>query len=61
MFRPRYDESNLVEGEGVRVLLEAERVEAEVASAIDGAVTELEEEGELEEANEPQNLHRGSP
>ena len=47
---------DLVVSELLRVLLEAERVEAEVAGAVNGAVTELEEEGDFEEADEPENL-----
>ena len=46
----------MVVSELLRVLLEAERVEAEVAGAVNGAVTELEEEGDFEEADEPENL-----
>jgi hypothetical protein len=49
-------EQNLVVGESLRVLLQAERVEAKIASAVNGAVTELEEEGDLKETNEPENL-----
>ena len=48
--------TDLVVSEGLRVLLQAERVEAEIAGAVHGAVTELEEERDLKEADEPQNL-----
>eukprot|EP00290_Baffinella_frigidus_P027375 CAMPEP_0180230180 /NCGR_PEP_ID=MMETSP0987-20121128/26010_1 /TAXON_ID=697907 /ORGANISM="non described non described, Strain CCMP2293" /LENGTH=158 /DNA_ID=CAMNT_0022195125 /DNA_START=286 /DNA_END=758 /DNA_ORIENTATION=+ len=49
----------LVGVELVLVLGEAERVEAEVAGAVNGSVRELEEEGDLEEADEEENLpHR---
>ena len=47
---------HLVVGERLRVLLQAERVEANVAGAVHGAVAELEKEGDLEEADEPEHL-----
>ena len=40
----------------VLAFLEPERVEANVAGAVDGTVGELEEEGDLEEADEPEHL-----
>ena len=48
--------AGLVVGVGLRVLLETEGVEAEVPGAVNGAVAKLEKEGNLEQANEPQNL-----
>ncbi len=48
--------AGLVVGEGLGVLLEAQGVEAQVARAVHGAVAELEEERNLEEADEPQDL-----
>jgi hypothetical protein len=48
--------TNLVVGESLRVLLQAKRVETKIAGAVDGAITELEEERDLKEANEPENL-----
>lgn len=38
------------------VALEAEGVEAKVAGAVDGSVREAEEEGDLEQADKPQDL-----
>ena len=51
---------DLVLGELVGIVLEAERVEANVASAVDRAVGELEEEGDLKQANEPEHLPEGT-
>jgi hypothetical protein len=47
---------DLVLGDLLLVVLQAELAEAEVASAVDGALGELEEEGDLEQAYEPQRL-----
>eukprot|EP00960_Hanusia_phi_P070638 767354-Hanusia_phi.AAC.2 len=54
------DLSNLAASKGVGVVLEAKGIEADVASAVDGSVPELEEEGELEEADEEENLPEGA-
>ena len=50
------DLANLVHGILVGGVLEAGGVEADVASAVKGALTELDEEGELEPADEEENL-----
>ena len=54
------DLGELAAGEGVRVRLEAERVEAEVAGAVNRAVGKVEHEGDLEEAHEEEHLPHGA-
>eukprot|EP00961_Rhodomonas_salina_P255560 3453846-Rhodomonas_salina.1 len=52
------DLTELVDRE-ILAVLEAERVKADVASAVDRAVAELEEEGDLKQADEEEHLpHR---
>jgi hypothetical protein len=50
----------LVLGELLSIVLKAERVEANVTSTVDGAVSKLQEERDLKQADEPEDLPEGS-
>jgi hypothetical protein len=54
------DLGQLAAGICLGVLLEAEGVESNVTGAVNGAVGELEKEGDLKEADEPEHLPEGA-